>query len=190
VLLADADVVEARRKRSANSERPVPDGMPAVSACTRRSRSASASSESPKTLVNGGPTGARGPGARACRRPARSCGAAAAASPLAACTRSGCDRAFGCPFPFCVSAWQQHDAVELAHALEVLDDVVHVVAVDRADVGHAELLEHVPLHDRVAQHLADLVDRMLDLAPISGSTAGARGSPAARAGRRAPSGCA
>jgi hypothetical protein len=36
------------------------------------------------------------------------------------------------------------------------------VAVDRSDVRDAELLEHVPLHDRVPQDLAHLLEGVLD----------------------------
>ena len=56
------------------------------------------------------------------------------------------------------------DAVELAHALEHVDESIHVVAVDRPDVAHAELLEDVAGNEAVAPPLADVVERLVDLA--------------------------
>ena len=57
---------------------------------------------------------------------------------------------------------QQHDALEALGALEVLDDQVHVVSIERTDVGDAQFLEDMARHDRVAHHLAELVERLVD----------------------------
>ena len=122
----------------------MPEFIAAVMPSTRSSRSASATSASPKTFVYCG-------GCAAVRGAWRGASASAAGAPLtidaglAACHFSMPSRppssAGAKPLPLTVAAVDDDRAVGLERLADRLAQRADVVAVDHADVGEVELLE-------------------------------------------------
>ena len=146
---------------------PVPDGIAAVIATSSGCSSASAVSPSPNTWVQvGGPL--------AFLRASPVTGSYAARP----CHFSWFASAKEKPFPFCVMTWMTRGPLIPRTNWSVSQSLVQVVAVDRAEVAEAKLLEqhargeeildallHVlgEVHHALAEHAAEREGHALDL---------------------------